>query len=65
VRPCGAVLFPSASRSERLAKYNQLLRIEEELGEDAGESTHTVAVTMSRCACANRLPSTPTLAELC
>lgn len=24
-------------RSERLAKYNQLLRIEEELGSDAGE----------------------------
>jgi len=24
-------------RSERLAKYNQLLRIEEELGADAGE----------------------------
>jgi enolase len=31
----------SASRSERLAKYNQLLRIEEELGSNAvyaGES---------------------------
>jgi enolase len=25
----------SVSRSERIAKYNQLLRIEEELGDDA------------------------------
>ena len=26
---------PSASRTDRVAKYNQLLRIEERLGEDA------------------------------
>ncbi|MBN1830039.1 MAG: phosphopyruvate hydratase, partial [Deltaproteobacteria bacterium] len=29
---CGQIKSGSASRSERLAKYNQLLRIEEELG---------------------------------
>ncbi len=32
---CGQIKSGSASRSERLAKYNQLLRIEEELGEQA------------------------------
>jgi len=32
---CGQIKSGSASRSERLAKYNQLLRIEEELGESA------------------------------
>jgi enolase len=32
---CGQIKSGSASRSERLAKYNQLLRIEEELGERA------------------------------
>jgi len=32
---CGQIKTGSLSRSERLAKYNQLLRIEEELG-DAG-----------------------------
>ncbi|MBU1699733.1 MAG: phosphopyruvate hydratase [Candidatus Eisenbacteria bacterium] len=31
----GMIKSGSASRSERVAKYNQLLRIEEELGEDA------------------------------
>ncbi len=29
---CGQIKSGSLSRSERLAKYNQLLRIEEELG---------------------------------
>jgi len=32
---CGQIKSGSASRSDRLAKYNQLLRIEEELGADA------------------------------
>jgi len=32
---CGQIKSGSLSRSERLAKYNQLLRIEEELGETA------------------------------
>ncbi len=32
---CGQIKTGSASRSERLAKYNELLRIEEELGKDA------------------------------
>ena len=32
---CGQIKTGSLSRSERLAKYNQLIRIEEELGESA------------------------------
>lgn len=32
---CGQIKTGSASRSERMAKYNQLLRIEEELGDSA------------------------------
>ena len=39
---CGEIKTGSASRSDRLAKYNQLLRIEEELGSAArfaGRST--------------------------
>jgi enolase len=32
---CGQIKTGSLSRSDRLAKYNQLLRIEEELGPDA------------------------------
>jgi enolase len=32
---CGQIKTGSLSRSERLAKYNQLLRIEEELGPQA------------------------------
>ena len=32
---CGQIKTGSASRSDRVAKYNQLLRIEEELGETA------------------------------
>ena len=32
---CGQIKTGSLSRSDRLAKYNQLLRIEEELGDDA------------------------------
>jgi enolase len=30
---CGQIKTGSASRSDRMAKYNQLLRIEEELGQ--------------------------------
>lgn len=32
---CGQIKTGSASRSDRVAKYNQLLRVEEELGDDA------------------------------
>jgi enolase len=32
---CGQIKTGSASRSDRIAKYNQLLRIEEELGDQA------------------------------
>jgi enolase len=32
---CGQIKSGSVSRSERLAKYNQLLRIEEQLGDYA------------------------------
>jgi enolase len=32
---CGQIKTGSLSRTDRLAKYNQLLRIEEELGADA------------------------------
>ncbi len=32
---CGQIKTGSASRSDRMAKYNQLLRIEEELGNNA------------------------------
>ncbi|MGN1280458.1 MAG: phosphopyruvate hydratase [Succinivibrio sp.] len=32
---CGQIKTGSMSRSDRIAKYNQLIRIEEELGEDA------------------------------
>jgi enolase len=32
---CGQIKTGSLSRSDRLAKYNQLMRIEEQLGDDA------------------------------
>ena len=32
---CGQIKTGSASRSDRMAKYNQLLRIEEDLGTNA------------------------------
>ena len=32
---CGQIKTGAPSRSDRVAKYNQLLRIEEELGADA------------------------------
>ncbi len=32
---CGQIKTGSASRSDRIAKYNQLIRVEEELGDDA------------------------------
>ena len=32
---CGQIKTGSLARSDRLAKYNQLIRIEEELGEAA------------------------------
>lgn len=44
---CLRVACPPPCRSERLAKYNQLLRIEEELGADAvyaGENWRHIAI---------------------
>ena len=32
---CGQIKTGSASRTDRIAKYNQLIRIEEQLGETA------------------------------
>ncbi|MBV9637799.1 MAG: phosphopyruvate hydratase, partial [Methylobacteriaceae bacterium] len=32
---CGQIKTGSLARSDRLAKYNQLMRVEEELGKDA------------------------------
>ncbi len=32
---CGQIKTGSASRTDRIAKYNQLLRIEEQLGDSA------------------------------
>jgi enolase len=37
---CGQIKTGSASRSDRMAKYNQLLRIEEELGSKAKYAGH-------------------------
>jgi cell division protein FtsB len=38
---CGQIKTGSASRTDRIAKYNQLLRIEERLGSKAGICWHT------------------------
>jgi enolase len=39
---CGQIKTGSLSRSDRLAKYNQLIRIEEELGDTASYAGRTV-----------------------
>jgi enolase len=39
---CGQIKTGSMSRSDRIAKYNQLLRIEEELGSDAVYGVHKI-----------------------
>ena len=41
---CGQIKTGSMSRSDRIAKYNQLLRIEEELGDDAVFGIHKMKV---------------------
>jgi len=41
---CGQIKTGSMSRSDRTAKYNQLLRIEEELGSDAVYGVHKLKV---------------------
>ncbi|MFY0253420.1 phosphopyruvate hydratase [Chitinophaga sp. 30R24] len=41
---CGQIKTGSASRTDRMAKYNQLLRIEEELGEVAVYPTNAISV---------------------
>jgi enolase len=45
---CGQIKTGSMSRSDRIAKYNQLLRIEEELGDDAIFGTHKMKVLKGR-----------------
>ena len=45
---CGQIKTGSMSRSDRIAKYNQLLRIEEELGDDATFGTHKLKVLKNR-----------------
>jgi len=41
---CGQIKTGSMSRSDRIAKYNQLLRIEEELGEESIYGVHKLKV---------------------
>jgi enolase len=41
---CGQIKTGSMSRSDRIAKYNQLLRIEEQLGDDAVYGVHKLKV---------------------
>ena len=51
---CGLIKTGSASRSDRLAKYNQLIRIEQELGSAAkylGLSAFNGQNTLCSCAC--------------
>jgi len=45
---CGQIKTGSMSRSDRIAKYNQLLRIEEELGDDAIYGTQKMKVLKGR-----------------
>jgi enolase len=39
---CGQIKTGSLARSDRLAKYNQLIRIEEELGDIAEYAGHSI-----------------------
>ena len=39
---CGQIKTGSLARSDRLAKYNQLIRIEEELGDNALYAGHSI-----------------------
>jgi len=39
---CGQIKTGSLARSDRLAKYNQLIRIEEELGDTAVYAGHSI-----------------------
>ena len=51
---CGLIKTGSASRSDRMAKYNQLIRIEQELGSAAkypGLSAFNGQNTLSHCTC--------------
>jgi len=47
---CGQIKTGSLSRSDRLAKYNQLIRIEEELGDTASYAGRTVLRSASASA---------------
>jgi enolase len=44
----GQIKTGSMSRSDRVAKYNQLLRIEEELGDDAVYGVHKIKINKGR-----------------
>ena len=48
---CGQIKTGAPARTERVAKYNQLLRIEEELG-DAGTLRRRLGLPAFRCASA-------------
>jgi enolase len=39
---CGQIKTGSLSRSDRLAKYNQLIRIEEDLGDNAAYAGRSI-----------------------
>jgi len=45
---CGQIKTGSLARSERLAKYNQLLRIEEQLGDQAAYAGRRAVKRLSR-----------------
>ena len=45
---CGQIKTGSLARSDRLAKYNQLIRIEEELGDSAHYAGHACFGRLSR-----------------
>jgi enolase len=45
---CGQIKTGSMSRSDRIAKYNQLLRIEEELGDRAVYGVNKIKINMGR-----------------
>ena len=43
---CGQIKTGSLSRSDRLAKYNQLIRIEEQLGDGAASRPRRCAIDL-------------------
>ena len=51
---CGQIKTGAPSRSDRVAKYNQLLRIEEQLGAGAGSPDAARSPRAERCAMVDR-----------